>query len=79
VSRTSAIALVPEAPVDKGRLLSIDDVIALFPRRPDGRPSRARWWVTHEFCPEGKIKLGRSCYWYESEAHAWINAQRVPV
>jgi len=73
---SAAVSLVPPAPPEKGRLLSIDDVLALFPRRPDGQPSRSRHYVTHHFCPEGKMKLGRSCYWWERDVYAWIDAQR---
>lgn len=71
----SKLALVP-APPARGRLLGVDDVRALFPARADGTPSRSRWWVTHEFCPEGKMKMGRDCYWWESEAIAWIDRFR---
>lgn len=75
-ARGGALQLVVEAPrADRGKLLSIDDVIALFPTRPDGKPSRSRWWVTHYFCPGGKKKLGQQCYWWEGDALAWIDSQ----
>lgn len=73
------LSLVPPAPQDRGRLFSISDVIGLFPKKPNGQPSKSRWFVTHDFCPEGKMKIGRDCFWWEHEAIAWINAQRGTV
>lgn len=76
MSSGPALALVPHAPAERGRLLSIEDVQALFPAKPNGQPSKSRWFVTHDFCPEGKMKIGRHCYWWEQEAIGWIDAQR---
>lgn len=78
--RGRGLSLVPPAPtVDKGKLLSIDDVRGLFPKTATGEFTVSRWFVTHSFCPGGKIKIGRRCYWYELEANEWIDAQRTPA
>lgn len=73
----SALSLVPQPPPDRGRLLSADDVVGLFPRRPDGRPVVSRNWVMRHFCPSGKLKIGRYPAWWESDAVAWISSQQA--
>ena len=62
---------------DRGRMLFVDDIQAIFGTKPDGKPRKTAWWVTHKFAPEFKRKAGRDCFWYEAEARAWIDAQRA--
>jgi membrane-bound lytic murein transglycosylase B len=68
------LALVPESPLARGRLLTVADVRSLFPGEDRDKPTL--WWVRSSFCPEGKIKMGRRVYWWETEALAWIDRQR---
>lgn len=76
-ARSAAVTLVPDPPVPRGRLLSVDDVLALYPRGPGGRPIVSRWWVTHRFCPEGKMRFGRTIAWWERDALAWMDRQQA--
>ena len=48
-------------------MLSVDDVLALLPKKADCRPSHSRYWVLNEFLPEKKHKLGRVPYWWEAD------------
>jgi hypothetical protein len=79
-SRAITEALFPSA--DRGRLLSTEDIQELYGRFPEGHPRagqfrKSRWWVTHNFAPEYKIRQGREAYWFEADAHAWLEAQRT--
>ena len=60
---------------DRGRMLSADDVLALLPKKPDGRtPVKSRYWVLNYFLPDKKHKLGRDPYWWESEVVTWLDS-----
>ena len=58
------------APVNRGRLLYVPDVAQLLGGR------KSEWWIRHRFAPAVKIKIGRDCAWYESDAYSWLDAQR---
>jgi len=58
------------APANRGRLLYVSDVAELLGQR------KSDWWIRHRFAPHTKIKIGRDCAWYESDAYSWLDAQR---
>lgn len=58
---------------ERGRMLSADDVLAMLPRKPDGKPGKSRYWVLNEFIPEKKHKLGRTPYWWEYDLIAYLD------
>lgn len=62
---------------ERGRMLSIDDVHQLLPRRADGTPAKSRYWVQTEFLPEYRRKLGRTVYWWESDVVKALDAVAV--
>jgi predicted DNA-binding transcriptional regulator AlpA len=68
---TKSIAGAIAPPVNRGRLLYVDDVATEIFR---GRKSA--WWVRHNVAPTKKIKIGRDCAWYESDVHEWLQSQR---
>jgi len=57
-------------PPARGRLLFVSDIEELLGRR------KSAWWIRHRFAPSVKIKVGRDCAWYESDAYSWLDAQR---
>jgi hypothetical protein len=61
----------PAPPPDRGRILFVEDV-----RREllGGRKSAS--WVRHSFAPGLKMKIGRDCAWWESEARTWLDGQK---
>lgn len=77
-------ALVPDtapaAPPDRpaleenrgrGRLLYVPDVTNDLLRG-----SQTMTWVTRNFAPEHRLKIGRRPAWWERDALAWIDQQR---
>jgi hypothetical protein len=64
-----ALSLV-SAETERGRLLYVPDVRELL------RDAKSAWWVRNHFAPEHRFKVGRSPAWWESEAVAWLDAQR---
>ncbi len=54
----------------RGRLLFVDDISLLLGKR------KTDWWIRHRFAPGAKLKVGRSCAWFEREALEWLAAQR---
>jgi hypothetical protein len=80
VGDRGAAAVTP--PVrSRGKLLSTDEIQELYGRFPEGHPRagqfrKSRWWITHNFAPEYKIRQGKEAYWYESDAHAWLEGHR---
>lgn len=80
--RRAAIALVPgdqpRSPVPlppKGRLLGVEDIQELLPKR-GGKPV-SRWWVTHHFAPHLKHKTGRDVWWWELEVFEFLEKQHT--
>ena len=74
-SRPAPLALVRPL-ADRGRVLYADDIVALYGMKPNGKPRRSKDWVWRNFCPSGKHKDGRSPWWWEYEAIAWMDQQR---
>jgi len=60
---------------DRGRMLFIDDVVALLGKNADGTPRKPRHWVVRFFAPEFKHKLGRDPYWWEADVTVWLDQQ----
>ena len=58
-------------PINKGRILFAEDVVALYFTR-QGKPFRSRAWVLANFAPEHKRRLGRDPFWYENESAEWM-------
>lgn len=52
---------------ERGRMLSTDDVLALLPKKPDGKPVKSRYWVINHFLVEKRQKLGRTVFWWECD------------
>lgn len=66
----------PDVPLaERGRMLFVRDVQALFPKKEDGTPLKSAWWVRNRFAPDKKHRLGRDPYWWENDAIAWLDAQ----
>ena len=57
-------------PPARGRLMYVRDISELLGHR------KSEWWIRHRFAPNVKIKIGRDCAWYESDAYSWLDAQR---
>jgi len=55
----------------KGRILYVADIRALIGN------GKSDWWVRNCFAPDYRFKVGRSPAWWESEAIAWLEAQRL--
>jgi hypothetical protein len=71
--QSSKLRLEPDsasAVLDRGRLLFVDDIVALL------RGKKTEWWIRHHFAPSTKRKIGRSCAWFERDALEWITSQR---
>jgi hypothetical protein len=68
----------PPAPplAERGRMLLARDVQELIGKKPDGKWRRSLWWIRYNFAPDAKRYLGRDAFWWESEALAWLDAQR---
>jgi hypothetical protein len=67
----------PVAPPNKGRMLFVEDVLALYGTLPDGSPRRSRDWVMRTFAPAYKHKDGKMVFWWEHEALAWLDGQKA--
>lgn len=52
---------------ERGKMLFVDDVVALLKNR------KSAWWVRNRFAPEKKHKLGRDPYWWESDVVAFLD------
>src|SRR5262249_25539814 len=60
-----------ERPVNrKGRILYVADIRTLIEN------AKSEWWGRNCFAPEYRVKVGRSPAWWESDAIAWLEAQR---
>jgi hypothetical protein len=74
------VALVKDAPRPKpnerGRMLDVEAIRELLPRRADGTKV-TRWYVNHSFFPAGKHKMGRTSWWWELEVYEHLETQRV--
>lgn len=66
-----ATPVTPAAPRERGRLLSTAQVVDEI---YGGQMSA--WWVNLKFAPEFKIKQGRNNFWWEADAHAWLDSRR---
>lgn len=69
--RAHAIALVPPAPRDRGRFMSIAMVNETY-----YHGERTTRWIRRRFAPEYKITQGRNAYWWERDCEAWLDGQR---
>lgn len=59
---------------DRGRMLFVEDVLKLLPRKAGtDRPVKGRWWVLNRFAPDKKHKLGRDPYWWECDVRAFLD------
>jgi hypothetical protein len=54
----------------RGRILYVRDVVELLGN------AKSEWWVRNNFAPESRFKVGRLPAWWESDAYAWLDAQR---
>lgn len=53
---------------ERGRMLTADDIVALLPRKSDGKtPIKSRYWVMNDFLIEKRQKLGRTVFWWEAD------------
>lgn len=79
-NKSRMVRMVPPAPpmplAERGRMLFLRDVQALFGTDETGAFRKSLWWVKNHFAPEFKRKLGRSPYWWETEALQWLDAQQ---
>ncbi len=79
-SRTSRMHLVERKPprplAERGRIMYAEDIQALYGTDPKGRPRRSRNWIHEHFAPEARHKDGRTIYWWETDALAWLDTQR---
>lgn len=66
----TGLALV-EAESQRGRMLYVRDILELI------RHEKSAWWVRKKFAPDLRHKVGRSPYWWETDALAWLQNQRA--
>lgn len=59
-------------PVDRGRMLTPDDVVAMLPPKRNGQ-RLTRKHVLAAFLPEKRHKLGALVWWYESDVRAHLD------
>lgn len=65
----------PHPPLaERGRMLSVDDVLQLLPRKATGEPTKSRYWVLTAFLPERKHHLGRTPWWWENEVRDYLDS-----
>lgn len=69
----SASKIAP--PQNKGRLLFVEDVQELLPKR-NGKPV-SRWVCNNSIAPEYAMKIGRAKAWWEADLYRWLDEQRV--
>lgn len=63
----------PALPVDRGRMLTPDDVVRILPPRPNGK-RYSRKWIRDEFLRTKRHKLGALVYWWQSDVEAYLAA-----
>ncbi len=66
----------PTPLAERGRMLFVRDVQALFGQDEKGRWRKSDWWIRNRFAPESKRHLGRDPYWWEMDAVRWMDDQR---
>jgi hypothetical protein len=60
---------------ERGRMLFVADVLALLPKRPNGKPVKSAWWVRTQFAPDKKHRLGRDPYWWECDVLDFLDRE----
>lgn len=66
----------PRPLAERGRIMYAEDIQALYGKTPEGKPRRTRNWIHAHFAPEHRHKDGRTIYWWETDALAWLDQQR---
>jgi hypothetical protein len=61
------------APVDRGRMLTPDDVVAMLPARANGK-RYSRKWIRDEFLRAKRHKLGALVYWWQADVESYLAA-----
>lgn len=73
VSRRSLALHVPATdPRAKGKMMTPEDVIEIYPPLRGRKPSR--WTIVNTFLPEKRHKTGRSVWWWEVDVYAFFDA-----
>lgn len=67
---TARVLSIPQPPADRGKLLSVDQVRALF---PEGHQPSPDWIYSH--VPH-KVKMGRRSYWWSEDLLHWLDSLR---
>lgn len=79
-SRVTRIHLVekkaPRPLAERGRIMYAEDVQALYGADAQGKPRKSRNWIHAHFAPEARHKDGRTIFWWEIDALAWLDAHR---
>jgi hypothetical protein len=61
MTRALTLSAAQQSVVQRGRMLTVDHILALLPEK------RSRWWGLNRFLPEHRQKLGKMVYWWESD------------
>lgn len=57
----------PTAVGAKGRMIPVDVLLAILPKRADGTSIWTRRWAQESFLRAKRQKLGRMVFWYEAD------------
>jgi len=60
---------------ERGKLMSVEDIQKIYGKDDAGNYRKSRWWITHKFAQESKIKDGRDVYWWEKDVVAYFDAK----
>jgi hypothetical protein len=70
--RSLALHVPTVDPRTKGRMLTPEDVIAMYPAGKGGRKP-SRWTIMNTFLQDKKRRTGRSVWWWESDVLAYFD------
>lgn len=62
------------APVDRGRMLTADDVREILPPMKGGKKLSRKTIIT-SFLPEKRRKIGRLVFWFERDIDAYLSGE----
>ena len=65
----------PRPLVERGRMLFLTDVQALFGKDERGKWRKSLKWIRQSFAPEYRQRLGRTLFWWEADALKWLDEQ----
>ena len=68
----------PRPLAERGRMMFVADVQALFGKDAAGEWRRSEWWVRTQFAQDRKRYLGRTPYWWEADVLEALDEMGTP-